>query len=571
MTDRSPLATLLPGVAALTDGYQRAWLGRDLVAGLTVWAVAVPQALAYGELAGLSPVTGLYTAAGALLLYPLFGSSRYAHAGPESAIAIVTAAAISGLAAGSPDAAALAALLALVTAGFLIAGALLRLDVVARLLSTPVLVGYLTGSAVVIGAGQVGRLLAIQGESGPWWEQAWSTLSAAGDADWRALLLGAATLVVVVALMRLAPRIPGALLAIVGATGAVALLGWAERIPVIGAVPQGVPVPRLPDAGPGDVVALLGAGASIALLVFATSVLTASALARRDREEVYGSREFFGYAAGCVGAGLLGGFPANVSSSRSFLVADAGARSQVANLAAAALTLLTLLLLTPLLAWLPQAALGAVVLVGAARMIDVAGLRRLWRIRRRDLAMAAVTCAGVLYAGVLPGIAVGVLVSLVEVLRRAVMPPTAVLGELAGHSTWRDVDHHDADTEPGLLVYRFDAPLFFANAAVLRQEIVRLVDRAHPPVRRVVLDAEGVLDIDVSGGEALDALLDDLDHRGVDLVVARARTSTQAVMGRVGVTARLGGDGFYLRVADAADDFRRLPDQPDSAGTTEGG
>ena len=203
------------------------------------------------------------------------------------------------------------------------------------------------------------------------------------------------------------------------------------------------------------------------------------------------------------------------------------------------LTLLTLLLLTPLLAWLPQAALGAVVLVGAARMIDVVGLRRLWRIRRRDLAMAVVTCAGVLFAGVLPGIAVGVLVSLVEVLRRAVMPPTAVLGELAGHSTWRDVDHHDTDTEPGLLVYRFDAPLFFANAAVLRNEIVRLVDRAQPPVRRVVLDAEGVLDVDVSGGEALDALLDDLYHRGVHLVIARARTSTQAVLRRVGITERL--------------------------------
>jgi sulfate permease, SulP family len=560
VTARSALATLLPGVAGLIGGYQRAWLRRDLVAGLTVWAVVVPQALAYGELAGLSPVTGLYTAAGALLLYPLFGSSRYAHVGPESAIAIVTAAAIGGLAASTPDAAALAPLLALVTAGFLLAGALLRLDVVARLLSTPVLVGYLTGSAVVIGAGQFGRLLAVSGEGGLWWEQTWSVLSAAGDADWRALLLGVATLLVVVALMRWAPRIPGALLAIVGATGAVALLGWAERIPVIGAVARGVPVPRLPDADPGDVVALLGAGASIALLVFATSVLTASALARGDREEVSGSREFLGYAAGCVGSGLLGGFPANASSSRSFLVADAGARSQVANLAAAALTLLTLLLLTPLLAWLPQAALGAVVLVGAARMIDLAGLRRLWRIRRRDLAMAVVTCAGVLFAGVLPGIAVGVLVSLVEVLRRAVMPPTAVLGELAGHSTWRDVDHHDTDTEPGLLVYRFDAPLFFANAAVLRNEIVRLVDRAQPPVRRVVLDAEGVLDVDVSGGEALDALLDDLDHRGVDLVIARARTSTQAVLRRVGITERLGGDAFYLRVADAADDFRRLTD-----------
>jgi SulP family sulfate permease len=204
-------------------------------------------------------------------------------------------------------------------------------------------------------------------------------------------------------------------------------------------------------------------------------------------------------------------------------------------------------------------------------MIDLAGLRRLWRIRRRDLLMAVVTCAGVLWAGVLPGIAVGVLVSLAEVLRRALAPPTAVLGELAGHSTWRDVDHHDADTEPGLLVYRFDAPLFFANAAVLRDEVVRLVDRARPPVRRVVLDAEGVLDIDVSGGEVLDALLDDLDQRGVDLVVARARTSAQAVLRRIGIAERLGGEGFHLRVADAADAFRRLADDRGAASPPPGG
>jgi SulP family sulfate permease len=555
VTPGRAVGVLLPGLADAVHGYRRAWLRRDLLAGLAVWAVVVPQALAYGELAGLPPVTGLYTAAGALLLYPLFGSSRYAHLGPESAVAIVTAAAIGDLAADAPDAAALAALLALVTAGFLLAGALLRLEVVARLLSTPVLVGYLAGSAVVIAAGQVGRLLAVPDEGRTWWERTWSVLSA-GEANWRALLLGSAAVLVVVALLRWVPRAPGALVVVVGSTVAVAVLGWADAVPVIGAVPRGVPVPHLPAVGAGDIGALLGAGASIALLVFATGVLTAGGLARRDREDVSGSREFLGHAAGCIGSGLLGGMPAGTSGSRSFLVADAGARSQVANLAAAALTLLTLLLLTPLLAWLPEAALGAVVLVGAARMIDVAGLHRLWRIRRRDLLMAVVTCAGVLYAGVLPGIAVGVLVSLAEVLRRALAPPTAVLGELAGHSTWRDVDHNDADTEPGLLVYRFDAPLFFANATVLRTQIIDLVDRADTPVRRVVLDAEGLLDVDVTGGEVLEALLDDLDQRGVDLVVARARTAAQAVLRRIGIVERLGGAGFYLRVADAADAFR---------------
>ena len=361
------------------------------------------------------------------------------------------------------------------------------------------------------------------------------------DANPYALAIGAGTLVVAVVMMRWAPRLPAILVAIAAATAVVAAADWEERLPVVGAVPAGVPAPSLPGVRADDVLDLLGAGASVAILVFASSMLTATALARRDREPISARREFLGLAAASLGSGLLQGFPAAGSNSRSFVVADSRGRTQVANVAAGAFVVVTLLLLTPVFRYVPQAALGAVVLVAAVRMIDVPALRRLWRARRTDFVLAAVTMVGVLIVGVLPGIGVGVAVSLLEVLRRAVLPPTAVLGRVAGHQTWRGTeDHGQLRQEPGLLVFRFDAPLFFANADVLREQIVRLVDESDPPVRTVVLNAEGMVDMDITGAETLSALLDDLDERGVRLVMARVRTAVRTTMQRLGVEERLG-------------------------------
>jgi sulfate permease, SulP family len=566
------LRRVLPGAADLVR-YRRVWLRPDLLAGLAVWAVLVPQGLAYGELAGLSPVAGLYTALGGILLYALLGSSRYANVGPESSIAVVTAAYVGGLVSDDPErAAALAALLSLVAAGFLLLGALLRLAVVARLLSTPVLTGYLTGAAVVIGAGQLGKLFAISTPGEEWWRKLAEIATNISATNLRALLIGVATVLAAVVLLRCAPRVPGILLVIASATALVALVGWQGLVPVIGEVASGIPIPAFPRFAASDVLDLLGAGASVALLVFAGSMLTATALARRDRERVSGRREFLGLAAACVGSGLLRGFPASASNARSFVVADAPGRSQMANLVAAALTAGTLLVLTPVFRFLPEAALGAVVLVAAARMIDLAALRKLWRVRRSDFVLAIVTAGGVLVVGVLPGIGVGVAVSLLEVLRRAIVPPTAVLGRVMGHTAWRSTDNHDgAHTVPGLLVYRFDAPLFFANAAVLGEEVVRLVDGSDPPVREVVLDAEGVVDIDITGAETLDELLDALDDRGVRLVLARVRTSLRTTLQRMGLEERLGPGSFHMSVRDAVADFvHRNGTEPTSGDAGDG-
>jgi sulfate permease, SulP family len=422
----------------------------------------------------------------------------------------------------------------------------------------------------VIGSSQLGKIFAIFTPAEQWWRKLGELAVALPTTNPRALLIGVATVLVVIALIRWAPGVPGILLAVASATAFVAVVGWKDQVPVIGEVPAGIPVPSLPDVAPGDVFDLLGAGASVALLVFASSMPTASPLPRRDREPVSGRREFLGLAAASVGSGLLQGFPANASDSRSFMVADAPARSQLANLVAAALTAGTLLVLTPVFRYLPQAALGAVVLVASARMVDITALRRLWRVRRSDFVLAAVTACGVLVVGVLPGIGVGVAVSLLEVLRRAVLPPTAVLGRVSGRTTWRSVDNHDATrTVAGLVVYRFDAPLFFANADVLREQIVRLVDESDPPTREVVLDAEGMVDMDITGAETLDQLLDDLDARGVRLVLARVRTSLRTTMRQLGFEHRLGSERFHLHIRDAVADFMR-PTAAEEAAAADG-
>ena len=552
VTRGSWLRAVAPGAADLLD-YHRSWLRPDLLAGLSVWAVVVPQGLAYGELAGLSPVTGLYTAVAALMLYWLFGSSRSLHVGPESSVAIVTASFVAPLAGGDPQrAAALAALLALVAATFLVLGGLLRLAVISRLLSMPVLVGYLAGSAVIITLSQFGKALGVATPSELWWQKVADIGGQLAMVNPLAVGIAVFTVIAILALRRWAPRLPGILLAVAGATLAVGLFGWSAELPVVGAVEPGVPAPHLPAVTLDDAGLLLGAGASVALLIFASSILTALALAAPDGVQVNGRREFIGLAASSVGAGLMGGFPANATNSRSFIVVDAGARSQVANLTAAVLVGLTLLVLTPAFRYMPQAALAGVVLVAAIGMVDIATLRRLWHVRRSDFILAAVTFAGVLAVGVLPGIAVGVAVSLAEVLRRAIQPPTAVLGRVGNEQTYRDVQNYDgAHTIPGLLVYRFDAPLFFANADVLRGEVLGLVEQAQPPVRHVILDAEAIVDVDVTGAEALGTLADDLRTRGIGLALARARTAVQQTLIRTGVTQRLAENAFHLRVESA--------------------
>ncbi|MEV0826368.1 SulP family inorganic anion transporter [Nonomuraea rubra] len=555
--------SLVPGWGELR-AYRRAWLRPDLLAALSLWAVLIPQAFAYAQLAGLPAAAGLYTALGAMIGYALFGGARLLNVGPESSVAIVVASAIAAVPAREQPA--VAALLALLIAGFLLIGYVARAGVLMRLLSTPVLTGYLAGSGVVIIASQLSKVTGIQA-GGTTLAKTGAVVSHLADLNVWALGCAVLTAAAVLLIGRYAARLPGPLIALAVATAVVALAGLGDRLDVLGPAEAGLPAVSLPWTGLADPVArtasLLGPALSIALLVYASSVLTARALATKEAakegKDVDVQQEFLGLAAANAAAGLLGGFPANGSDSRSALLAGSGARTRLAGLGAAAAVVGTLLVLMPLIRTLPQAALGTVIILTAARLVDVAALRRLWRIHRTDFTLAIVTALGVLVFGVLQGIGIGVAVSLLEVLRRAVMPYTAVLGRTGEEHAYRDIAHHrDAETLPGLVVYRFDAPLFFANADVLRTEVRRLVAGGEPPVRQIILDAEAVYDIDTTGAETLHRLIDDCDRAGVRLVLARTRTPVRALLRDTGLDQRV---RLYHRVADAVTAYRA--DHPD--------
>lgn len=549
----------VPGWTEL-HGYRRAWLRPDLLAALSLWAVLVPQAFAYAQLAGLPAATGLYTALGAIIGYALFGGTRWLNVGPESSVAIVVASALAAV--PGRDHPVVAAQLALLIAVFLMIGYVVHAGVLMRLLSTPVLTGYLAGSGVVIIASQLGKVTGIK-TSGTPLAKALAVLRGLADLNLWALGCAILTATAVLLLGHYAKRLPGPLIALVVATTVIALAGLADRLDVLGPAEGGLPVPKLPWTSLADPLAstmhLIGPALSIALLVYAGSVLTARSLTAKEGKDTDPQQEFLGLAAANAGSALLGGFPANGSDSRSALLAGSGARTRLAGLGAAAAVVVTLLVLMPLIRDLPQAALGAVIIITATRLIDLPAFRRLWRIRRTDFVLAAVTALGVLTFGVLEGIVVGVTVSLLEVLRRAVLPYTAVLGRTGEAQAYRDVvNYRDAETLPGLVVYRFDAPLYFANADVLRAELLRLITDAEPPVRQIVLDAEAVYDMDTTGAEVLHRVVDDCDRAGVGMALARTRTPVRALLRGTGLDQRV---RLYHRVADAVAAYRA--DHPD--------
>jgi SulP family sulfate permease len=542
------LARWVPGIALL-GSYDRTWLRPDLLAALSVWALLIPQGMAYAQLAGMPAVNGLYVGMVALVAYACFGTSRYVSMGPESSLAILVAASLAPFAAmGSERYLALAGTLALLVGIVLLAGYALRLGVITRLLSSPVLTGYLAGSAIVMSLSQLTRVFGFDVDREVYPYVVRGLIVGIDQTNLWALGIGVGTMVVMVLIQRLAPRLPAGFIALALATIVVSAIGLADDVAVVGDIARGLPQLAAPDLRLRTILDLAVPAASIALLVFAGSVLTGQALAARDGEDLDANREFVGLAAGNVAVAFVGGFPAAASDSRSFVSASGGGRSQVVSLAGAALVAVTLLVLTPLFRDVPHAALGGVVLVTAAKLFDVAAMRSLWRVRRTDFALMAVTFGGVVAFGVLGGIIVGVIASLVVMVRRTIQPRTAVLGMVQGRPTWRDVRTEGRETIPGLVVYRFDAPLFFGNADVLRDEVRALVRAGEPPAHDVLINAEAITDLDTTGAEVLMRLCDDLDAASVRLSLARVRAPVLEMLRRTGLEERIGADRFFLQV-----------------------
>lgn len=552
------VARWVPGVRVVRD-YRRAWLWPDVRAGIVVTALMIPAGMGYAQVAGLPPVTGLYASIVPLLAYAVFGPSRILVLAPDSALAPIIAAAILPLAVGSESrAVALAGLLAIMVGALMLLGGVLRLGFVTDLLSKPVRIGYLNAIAVIVIVSQVPKLLGFSVESdGPWqgFVRAWSGI-VEGRVLPTAAVIGLGSLAVIVVLRRLRSRVPGVLVAVVVAVVTVWLAGLQDRLPVVGSLPQGLPAPALGGVTWADAGELLAAAAAIALVSFTDSAVLSRTLAARRGETVSGSAELRGIGAANVATGLLGGFPVSASSSRTPVAQDAGARTQLTGVVSAILVALFMLLVPDLTRYLPQAALAAVVIGAALTLIDAPGLVTLWRRNRVDAGLSMLALVGVLVFGVLEGIVVAIALSLLTFVNRSWRPYRTKLGRIPGRRGYHDVSRHPehAAFVNGVVLLRFDAPLFFANGSIFDDWVREMVDDAGSEIHTVILAAEPVTGIDTTAFDELVELDDYLSANGIRLVFAEMKGPVKDVLRRYGSEDRFTPDRFYPTVGAAVDE-----------------
>jgi sulfate permease, SulP family len=526
-------------------GYRRQWLSRDVVAGLTVWAVLVPEALAYASIAGVSPVVGLYAAPVALLLYAAFGTSRHLVVGPMSATAALSATAVADVATGGgDDVAVLTAALAIATGLAALVAGLVRLGFLANFISAPVIKGFIIGIALTIIVGQLPKLFGVDGGGGDFFERLWDLVTRLDDTSATTLAVGLVSLAVVLGLKRFVPAVPGSLVAVVLGVLAVVLLDLDEHgVSIVGHIDSGLPSLGFPDVAFGDYGRLAGSAVGVMLVGFAEGLGAAKTYAAREHYDIDADRELIGLGAANVASGLASGMVVNGSLSKTAVNGAAGARSQVSGLVVAGLTVVTLLLLTGLFEDLPEATLAAVVVAAVVELVDLPALGRLRRAytprlhqiyglaARPDLIAAVATLLGVLLFDTLPGLFIGVGVSLLLLVYRASRPNVAVLGQVP--ATGGFVDRaRDPTTRPvpGVLVLRPESGLFFANAEAVRSQVRARAREAG--ARVVVLDAETMPFIDLTAVGVLDELAGDLERDGVRFALARDVGQVRDVIGQ---------------------------------------
>lgn len=509
--------------------YDRTWLRGDVLAGVTVTAYLVPQVMAYAEVAGVPSETALWAVIGGLAVYVVLGSSRQLSVGPESTTALMTASALGSLVAVGEDRVPLAAALALVVGLCCLAGWVLRLGALADLLSRPVLVGYLAGIAFTMAVSQLGKLVGVPEDASSFADEIRQVLSHLDRVHAPTAALGLVTLAVLLVLAYFFPRAPVALIGMLGATAAVAVLGLRDHgVATVGTIPSGLHIPGLPAVAAQDLTGLVGPAVGIAFVAYTDNILTGRAFASRHGQTVDAQRELLALGGANLGAGLFGGLPVSSSGSRTAIGDAVGQRTQLGGAVTVLCTVLALLVLRPVLAAFPVAALAAVVVYAATRLVDVRELVRFGRFRLSEVVLALATTVSVLALGVLLGIVAAIALSVLDLLRRVARPHDAVLGLVPGVAGMHDVDDYpSARVVPGLMIYRYDSPLFFANAEDFRLRALHAVEEADgdggPPVRWFVLNVEAVSEVDITASDALEQLRAELVRRGVEVGLARMK------------------------------------------------
>ena len=554
------LGRFVPGIR-VARGYRRAWVRPDLVAGVVLVALLVPQGMAYAELAGLPPVTGLYATILALLAYALVGPSRILIIGPDSALSPMVFAALVPLLASDATPAqrvTLAAMLAILMGVVCLAAGAFRLGVLAELLSMPMRVGYLNGLAVAVLVSQLPKLFGFSTSADGVVDEARAFVQGVtdGKTNATALVIGLACLAVIIGLRRFAPRIPGVLVAVVGATVAVAALDLtAKGVAVIGAIPQGLPHPAWPGVGWSDARTLLVAGVGMAFITIADTVAHSRVFAERG-DPIDGNQEIVALGVANIASGLFQGMPVSASASRTAVASANGARSQLTGVVGAAGIVVMLVWFHSITENVPAASLAAVVIAASFVLFDVPALVRLFRVRKSECALAVATAASVIFVGVLQGIAIAAALSLANFVRRAWRPYNVALGRVEGRKGYHDVARHpEAAQIPGLVLFRFDAPLFFANAEFFVSRVHELIAERGEPVHRVIVAAEPISDIDTTAAEALDVLIDDLHDHDIHLVFAELKGPVKDQLDRYGLAAKIGDHGFPPTLGTAIDDY----------------
>jgi high affinity sulfate transporter 1 len=555
------VTSALPGLRTLSS-YQMRWLPRDVVAGLVLTALLVPQGMAYAELAGLPTITGLYTSILCLVAYAIFGPSKILVLGPDSSLGPMIAATVIPLVAADGDpgrAVALASMLAITVGLITVLAGVAKLGFIADLLSKPTQIGYMNGLALTILVGQLPKLFGFSVEGEGLVAEASGFVSgvAGGETVAASLAIGLLGLVLIVFLQRILPRVPAVLVAVVVSVVAANLFELAAHgVSLVGGLPQGFPPFTIPNVHASDLALLVGGASGIALVSLTDTISTASAFAARQGAVVDGNKEMIGIGTSNIAAGLFQGFPVSTSGSRTAVAEQAGAKTQLTGLVGALAITLMLLFVPGLLRNLPQPTLAAVVIAASLSLADIPGTVRLLRQRRTEFVLSIAAFLGVALLGVLPGIAIAVAFSIGNVFRRVWWPYQAVLGRAREVPGYHDVrSYPDAELLPGCILFRFDAPLFFANARTFRERIRALAGSDPPPVW-IIIAAEPITDVDTTAADMLEDLDQELNDRGISLAFAEMKDPVRRKIERYELTRTIDPNHFFPTMDAAIDAFR---------------
>jgi high affinity sulfate transporter 1 len=538
--------------------YQLSWLRADIIAGLTIWAIIVPEGMAYAGIAGVPPLIGIYTIPLPLIAYAVFGTSRTMIIGPDSATALLSAGTVGAVvAAGSSHFVVLTSALALAVGVFFLLFGLLRMGWIANFIPQPAMKGFIEGLVWVTIIGQVPKVLGIEGGSGNFFEKTWAVIQQIPHAHLTTAAVGLGSLVFLFLLKRFLPKIPSALSAVAVSILVVSLLDLEQSgVEIVGSLKAGLPAFAFPEFNPADLKVIIPGALAIVLLGYTESLGASKAAAERGGGEVDPNQELVSHGPANIGSALSGGFVVVGSLSKTSVAMGAGGRTQMTGIVTALFVFLTLMFLMPLFKNLPHATLGAIVIEAMLGLSDFGYLKRLSSTSRVEFAIAVIAVIGVLTVGVLPGIGIAVALALALVIWRSSAPHTAVLGRIPGERMFRDIVRHtDAETFPGLLIYRFDAGLYFANSNNFADQLKRHIAAAQQPVRSVLVDAEAIGMIDVTSSDMLLNLHGDLDKQGISLGFARLRDEERERLQTGGVEDAIGASRFYETISDGVDAF----------------